>query len=156
MSTATDHSRTTPTALGPATIAQLLAAVAVAVGGLLHLKDWDESKKDLPSQIPGVWVVQEGFLVNAAASLVLAALLVATAFGALIAFRRFVIPAALALEMASIAALLLSRGPGVFGWQEKGAGYQDRPGQILAVEIAAVVLLVVAFGLTNVGTRREA
>ncbi len=154
MSTATDHDSTRRTALGPATIAQLLAAVAVLAGGLLHLRDWNDEKKDLPSQIPGVWVVQEGFLLNVAASLVLAALLVATAFGALRAVRRFVIPAALGLQLVSIAALVLSRGSGIFGWQEKGAGYQDRAGQVLGVEIVAVVLLVVPFALTYAGTRR--
>jgi len=154
MSTATDHDSTARTALGPATIAQLLAAVAVAAGGVLHLQDWNDEKKDLPSQIPGVWVVQEGFLLNVAASLLLAVLLVATAFGALRAVHRLVIAAALGLELASIAALVLSRGSGIFGWQEKGAGYKDRAGQVLTVEIVAVVLLVVAFALTYARTRR--
>lgn len=138
---------------GPATILQLLAALGVLAGGLLHLQIWNDSKKDIPAQVPGVWVVQEGFLLNVAASVVVAGLLVATAFGALAVIRHLVLPAALVVLLGSIAALVLSRGPGIFGWSEKG--WDGDAKQVLVVEIVATLLAVAALGLSWARARTE-
>lgn len=152
--TTPNTSSTTLVPFTPATIAQLLAAAAVAAGGLVHLQIWNASKREIPSSVPGVWVVQEGFLLNVAASLVVALALVATAFGVLQAIRRHVIPAASGVEFGSIAVLVLSRGPGIFGWSEKG--YDADAKKILTVEIVAVIVSLVALALSLAGDRRRA
>lgn len=118
-----------------------LAAVLVAAGGALHLNDWLRTYRGVPWEVPGAWVVRVGFPVNAAFSVVLGAGLVAAGLW----YRRLLgaaIAAAIGFQLASIAALVLSRYGGVFGWNERGWTMQAR--QVLAVEIAAVVVLVAA------------
>jgi len=117
------------------------SAVAVALGGLLHLRVWDSDYREIPNgAVPGLWVVKTGFPANAVASVLVAAALVVLAFGVLGRARLAVIGAALALQVGSIVALVASRGPGIFGWTE--TGYEGDALQILAVEVVAVVLLV--------------
>ena len=123
-----------------------MAAVLVALGGLWHLQVWDKTYRHLPAQVPGVWVVQKGFPVNAAASIVVAALLLLTASGLLPRLRGPAALAALGLEVGSAIVLVLSRGPGIFHWREKGDWGSD-PKRILVVEIAAVVVLAVTLAL---------
>ncbi|MCU1372639.1 MAG: hypothetical protein JWO77_3833 [Ilumatobacteraceae bacterium] len=130
------------------------AAVAVAVGGLLHLRTWNSDYREIPDgAVPGLWVVKAGFPANALLSVLVAAALVAIAFGALGRIHRLVLAAGLILEMGSIAALVASRGPGIFGWSE--TGYEGSAVQILVVEAIAVVLLTTALvvGRTIAGDR---
>ena len=119
----------------------IASALGTLAGGLLHLKVWNSDYKDLPDgRIPGLWVVKTGFPINAVISVVVAAAVVAVAFGLLAAIRRLAAPAALLVQLGSILALVLSRGSGTFGWSEKG--YEGDAKQILAVEVATSVLLV--------------
>ncbi|MGI8757611.1 MAG: hypothetical protein ACR2MB_17495 [Acidimicrobiales bacterium] len=120
----------------------VLAALAVLAGGLLHLKIWNSDYRDLPKEVPGWWVVKVGFPVNAASSVVIALALALVAFGAVVALRRFIVPAALALEVGSIAALVQSRRGTIFRWSEKG--WTTNAKQVLIVEIVGTVLLVIA------------
>jgi hypothetical protein len=138
-----------PTALRVVTLA---AAVAVGVGGLLHLRTWDADYRSIPDgAVPGLWVVQTGFPANALASVVVAAALIAVALGAMRSLRTGVVIAAIVLQLGSIGALVASRGPGIFGWSE--TGYGGDAGQILVVEIAATLLLI---GAVILGRRTPA
>ena len=137
MPSATSSTTRDPVMLG----LSIASAVGVLAGGLLHLKVWDSDYRDLPDgRIPGLWVVKTGFPLNAAASVVVAGLVVAVALGALPAIRRLAAPAALLVELGSIIALVMSRGSGIFDWTEKG--YEGDAKQILVVEIVSSVLLV--------------
>lgn len=132
----------------------LAAAIGVAAGGLLHLQIWNDSKRDIPAQVPGVWVVQEGFLLNVAASLVVAVALVVLTFRPEPRLRLLALVGAIAVEAGSIAALVLSRGPGIFGWSEKGWDADAK--QVLIVEIVALLLAVAALARTRFGAGRTA
>lgn len=114
---------------------------------------WNSDYRDLPKEVPGAWVVRDGFPISAAVSVVMAVALTVTAFGMLSALRRFVIPLALALEAGSLAALVLSRSSSIFSWSEKG--WDSNAEQILVVEIVAVVLLVAAAVLPTLLRRRS-
>lgn len=120
----------------------IASALGTLAGGLLHLQVWNSDYQDLPDgRIPGLWVVKTGFPINAVASVVVAAAVVAVAFGLLATVRRLAAPAALLLQLGSIVALVMSRGSGIFDWTEKGYGGDAK--RILVVEIATSVLLVV-------------
>ncbi|MGI8710926.1 MAG: hypothetical protein ACR2LA_08050 [Acidimicrobiales bacterium] len=125
------------TAVG--TVLWLLAAGAVLVGGVLHALIWNRKYRDLPSVVPGRWVVQVGFPVNVGASVIVAAALAAVAFGALAAVRRFVIPVALLLEVASLLALIESRRGSFFQWTEREWDADAK--EVLVVEVLAVLAL---------------
>ncbi len=141
----------------PAVTAKVLVlagAVAVALGGILHLRTWNSDYRTIPDgAVPGLWVVKTGFPLNAAVSIVLAALLVAIAFRALGAFRLPILGAALLVQVGSIAAMVASRGPGIFGWKE--AGYEGDAIQILVVEVVGCVLLIAALLLELADRRRN-
>lgn len=125
----------------PMLVLLVLATALVAAGGALHLRDWLSTYRGVPWEVPGAWVVRVGFLVNAAVSVVVGVGLVA----ATVRFRRLLGVATLAaigFQLASIAAVVLSRHGGVFGWVERGWTTQAR--QVLAIEIAAVVVLIAA------------
>lgn len=135
---------TTPTGsasrFSPVTILALLAAAAVAAGGVLHFLLWDDRYREVPDDaVPGLWVVKQGFPVNGALSILLALVLVAFAFGFIVRLGRLAVLGAIALEVGSIVALLLSNGDGFFKWMEIGDSDSSR---ILRLEIAAIVLLV--------------
>ena len=116
------------------TVVRVVAAALVLAGGYIHYALWDEKYRDLPDQIPGVDLVQTGFPVNAAVSVVLAVLVV-------VVRRRIVVLAALVFEAASLAVLVLTRGPGLFDWVEKDDWGTDAM-RTLTVEVAAMVVLV--------------
>lgn len=141
----------TPLALG----VWLVSAIGVLAGGLLHLKIWDSDYRDLPSDagIPGAWVVKTGFPINTAVSVLVAAAVAVCAFGLLRVIRPYLIPVALAVEVASIGALVASRQSSIFGWAEKG--YDSQAKQVLLVEIVTVVLLVGAAVLPTLLRRRQ-
>lgn len=128
-------------------------ALFVAAGGLVHLREWVDTYRDVPSAAPGALVVTLGFPVNAAASLLLAAALVVAA----VKVRRLLpaaIAANLALQLGSLAALVLSRQASIFGWSEPRwtAGAK----QTLVVELAALAHLAALGGLAVLQRRRPA
>lgn len=124
----------------------LVAALFTLAGGVVHLREWLDIYRDVSADVPGSAVVQVGFPLNAAVSLMLASALVATAIVA----RRLALPVRLAtvtFMALSLVALLLSRTVGVLGWMERGLS--PAAAQTLAVEIGALVVL----GLTMLVTR---
>lgn len=128
----------------------LAAAVLVAAGGFIHLREWLDTYRNVPAAVPGASVVRVGFPLNAAASLVIAGALLATAWR----LRRFVmvtVISAIAFQAASLGVLILSRTGDVFGWTERG--WMGGAQQARAVEIAALVALV---GALAVGRRTAA
>lgn len=118
-----------------------LAALFVLAGGWVHLRDWAELYRKLPNQIPGVWVVKEGFLANVVASLVFAA---AIAFVALRQTKRtnLVLAAVAGFQLSSLAVLILSRTGSVAGWNE--STWTLGANQARAVEIGALLCLAAA------------
>lgn len=126
----------------------LLSAALTAAGGAVHLRDWLRTYRAVPWEVPGAWVVRVGFPLNAAASLLFALLLVVVAVR-LPRIRLLAVAAAIAFQAASLAALVLSRHGGVFGWTEPGWTMEAR--QIRAIELAAIV----ALGLAAVAGHRS-
>jgi hypothetical protein len=119
----------------------IVAAVFVAAGGVIHLREWLDSYRDLPSAVPGSAVVKVGFPLNAAASALVAAALIATIF----TMRNraiYIVGAAIAFQAASLASLIVSRTGSLFGWMEPV--WTDGANQARAVEIAAILALVAA------------
>jgi len=143
-----DHAlrrRTTPLVLA--------AAAFIAAGGYIHLREWLDTYRDLPSGVPGSAVVRVGFPINVGLSVLLAVALVVTLF----AGRRLaplVIAAAVAFEAGSLAALILSRTGSLAGWMEpvwtRGAN------QTRAVEIGAIVALAAAAAMAAAQRRSSA
>lgn len=128
----------------PQLLTALAAAVLLAFGGALHLRDWLSTYRAVPWSVPGAWVVRVGFPMNAALAFLLAGALAVTTIKA----RRLhilVIAGALGMQAASVAALVLSRGQGVFGWTEPG--WTTEAQQVLALELAAIVGLATAAAL---------
>ena len=121
------------------TILRLVGALAVLAGGLLHFKVWNDVYKEIPSgQAPGLWVVKIGFPVQAAASVLLAVLMIFVR-------RPIVWAAAVLLDIGSVLALVLSRKASLFGWKEIGWGGDVR--LILISEVAAVVVISVLLAM---------
>ncbi len=108
-----------------------VAAALILVGGLVHLKLYDDGYKDVPDQNLG-----RSFLLNAAASVVIAVALVATR-------HLLVLLAGLVLVNGTLLAFALSRGPGIFGFTETGWNPSPEAAIALVCEIAAAVLLLV-------------
>lgn len=110
-----------------------LSAGFVLANGIWHLALWNDRYRDLPGEIPGVAVVQQGFLVQAAVSLALAiALLV-------LPRSRLVALAALGLEVGSLLALIDARTTLLLGWQDKV--YDTASIGVIGLELPAIVLL---------------
>lgn len=122
----------------------LLAAAFVLAGGYIHLTEWQDVYRDLPDQVPGAWVVKEGFLVNAVTSALVAGALVAVAF-MLPKLRRLVIVGAVGFQAVSLAVLIRSRTGTIFEWTEPV--WTPAANQSRAVEIGAIVCLVAALAL---------
>jgi hypothetical protein len=121
------------------------AALFIAAGGFIHLKEWLATYRHVPATVPGSALVRVGFPLNAAASATLAVALVACAFWP----RRLtpvVVAAAVLFEVGSLTTLILSRTGSVLGWMEpiwtRGAD------QTRAVELGALMSLaaVIAIG----------
>lgn len=122
----------------------LLSALFVAAGGFIHLREWFETYRDLPAQVPGREVVVVGFPINVATS-VLAVVALGVAY---LRFRRFllwVVGAVAAFQVGSLAFLILSRTGSVLGWTEPE--WTTAASQARAVEIAALVALAATAGL---------
>jgi len=128
----------------------LVSAAFVAAGGYIHLREWLDTYRDVPSEAPGAFVVRVGFPLNAASSLLLAAALVATLFAA----RRLqpvVIASAFLFQAASLAVLIRTRTGTVLGWTEPS--WTAGASQTRAVEIAALVCLGAAALLSRADGR---
>ena len=124
----------------------VVAAALVAAGGYIHLREWLDTYRNVPSAAPGSFVVKIGFPVNAATSLVVAGALLAAAWR----FQRYltvIVAGAVAFQAASLAALIQSRTGSVFGWKEPV--WTDGANQARAVEIAALLALVGVIGLRS-------
>jgi len=121
-------------------VLRILAAVGVLAGGALHLRIWDEDYREIPDgAVPGLWVVQDGFPVNAGLSLLLA-------IGVLVFARRPIVwLAALMLQLGSIIALVLSREASIFGWKEPD--WSSDAKTVLLVEVATSAVLVLLLAL---------
>ncbi|HEY4376370.1 MAG TPA: hypothetical protein VGM93_04400 [Acidimicrobiales bacterium] len=129
-------------------VTRFVAAILVLLGGILHLQLWNKTYRDTPSIAPGAWVVRDGFPVNATASIILAAALVASAAGLLALAPRLIGFLALVLEGASIAALTLSRSTkGIFRWHE--TGWDTDAKRIIFVEVAAAIVLLIDLALQD-------
>lgn len=132
----------------------LVTAALVAAGGYVHLREWLEIYRDIPSSVPGSAVVRIGFPLNAAVSFVLALVLVALAVGAPRSNRvtNVVLGATALFQAASLASLILSRTGSVFGWSE--AIWTPGADQTRAVEIGALFMLVGIIAIQAAGRRR--
>ncbi len=124
------HKLTTPLVIA--------SAVFVAAGGYIHLTEWLDVYRDLPSQTPGVEVVQIGFPVNAATSL-LAVVALVVAVWKLPRLLWLVVAGTFVFQAGSLAVLILSRTGTVFGWTEPV--WNDAANQSRAVEIGAMISL---------------
>lgn len=132
------HRRTTPLVL--------VAALFVAAGGFIHLRDWLDIYRSVPSSVAGAGVVRFGFPVNVGVSVVLAVALVVTVFR----WRRFapaVVGATVVFQAASLAALIISRTGSLAGWMEHAwtvGANQTRAVEIGAMAALAAVVAIVA------------
>jgi hypothetical protein len=124
------------------------AALFVAAGGFIHLREWLATYRHVPASAPGSALVRVGFPLNAAASAALAVALVICALW-LHRLIRLVVAAAVLFEAGSLATLILSRTGSVLGWMEpiwtRGAN------QTRAVELGALVSL---FAVQAIGAVR--
>lgn len=132
---------------GPAPIAALGAAFVLA-GGYVHLREWLETYRDVPSGTPGAFVVTLGFPVNAALSAVLAIAIAAS----IIRFRRALLPVlvlSLGFQLGALALVILTRTGSVFGWAEPTwtAGANDA--RATAIGAIASIVAAVAVGLRS-------
>jgi hypothetical protein len=113
-------------------IARLAAAAFVLTGGFIHLQLWQDGYRAIP--VIGPW-----FIANAVVSVLLVVALL----------TRGNVPVAAAsvvFSIASLAALVMSRTVGLFGFTERA--WTDASVQASAAELGAIValaVLVVAF-----------
>jgi hypothetical protein len=112
-------------------VLRLATAALIVVGGIVHLKLYNDGYKDFPNDNLG-----RSFLLNAAASAVIAvAVVVAPGVLPLIA--------GLGLVDGTLLAFALSRGPGIFGFTEMGWNPSPEAAIALISEIGAAVILLV-------------
>jgi hypothetical protein len=129
----------------------IAAALFVAAGGYVHLREWLEGYRNVPVEAPGAAVVRVGFVVNAAASFAIAAALVVTQLVGRRLAPLVMVGAALS-QVAFAVAVVVSRTGSLGGWQEpvwtRGAS------QSLAVEIGALVALAAVASVALLERRR--
>jgi drug/metabolite transporter (DMT)-like permease len=121
---------------------RIVAALAVLVGGAVHLQQWLTVFRDQS--------IGPSFLVNAVASLVVAIALVATDDRVV----RGAVVAGLALSIGSLLALLASRTVGLPGFE--ATGYDTAEIEAIAAELVAGVLLGVTLVVLRGTPRSEA
>ena len=119
-----------------ALVLRAIGALAVLVGGAVHLQQWLTVFRDQP--------IGPTFLVNAIASLVVAVALVATDDRVV----RWAVLAGLALSVGSLLALLASRTVGLPGFE--ATGYDVAEIEAIVAEAVATV----ALGAALVAVRR--
>lgn len=125
----------------------VLAAIAglfVLGSGAIHLREWLEIYRDVPSQVEGAFVVTVGFPLHAATALLGVVALAAAVIWRASLIRPFAV-ALLAFEAASIAVLVQTRSGSVFGWTEPT--WTPAAEQTLAIEIGAVVAIAAVLGV---------
>ena len=128
----------------------LAAALFVAAGGFVHLREWLDTYRQVPASAAGAAVVRIGFPVNAATSVVVA---LALAFVAIrrMHVRSHVVVAAILFQAGSLAALILTRTGSLLGWTEPiwtlGAD------QSRAVEIGALISLTTVLAVAALQRR---
>lgn len=116
-----------------------VAAMFVAAGGYVHLREWLDVYRDVPSALPGAAVVKVGFPANVATSALAVVAILAVAIRRM---RRWVLPvgaAVLAFQVGSLVVLVLTRTGSVLGWSEPT--WTDAAEVTRAVEVAAIVAL---------------
>ena len=128
---------TSPLSRWAVTLLAVAGAALVVWSGVIHLQLWFDGYRDIS-------VIGPLFLIQAITSIVLAL--------ALVVFRRLVLLAAGAVLLAATAVgLLLSAGPGLFGYRESLAvPYAETS---LAVEFTGAAVLIVAAVITLVASR---
>lgn len=122
------------------------AAAFTAAGGYVHLTEWLDTYRDIPSEAPGSWLVRIGFPVNAALSAVAAVALVLAATK----LPKLLLPAVVGtflFQAGSLGFLIGSRTGTVLGWTEPI--WTPGAEQSRALEIAAMAALVVAAALSR-------
>ncbi len=134
------------------TIPLVIASAAfVAAGGYIHLTEWLDVYRDIPSNVPGSDVVKIGFPINVAIS-VLAVIALGIAAWRLPRLLWLVVAGTFVFQAGSLATLILSRTGTVFGWTEPT--WNDAANQTRVVEIGALLCLAVLGAL--LGFRRGA
>ncbi len=113
---------------------RILAAIAIVVGGLVHLQLYFDGYRDFPNDNLG-----RSFLANAVGSMIVAAALVA---------RRDVLVrlAGIGVSAGTLVAFAISRSDsGIFGFTETGLNPSPQAIITLITEIGAIVLLAATF-----------
>jgi plastocyanin len=111
---------------------RIAAAIALLVGGLVHLQLYFEGYRSIDKIGPS-------FLLNAIASAIVAGILAARS-------EWFVRAAGIGLAVGTIVAFIISRrGDGLFDFREQGLNPSPQATIALVVEIIALVLLVITF-----------
>lgn len=119
----------------------LAAAAFTAANGYVHLTEWLDTYREVPSAAPGSWLVRIGFPVNAGVSLVAAVVLVLAATR----LPRLALPAivgTISFHAASLAFLIGSRTGTVLGWTEPI--WTEGAERSRALELAAMAALLAA------------
>lgn len=133
------------------------AALFVAAGGFVHLREWLDIYRHVPADAAGSAVVRLGFPVNVAISLLVAVALVICGIRRS-RFTPHVVVAAAVFQIGSLGALIATRTGSLLGWAEPS--WTAGANQSLAVEVGALVALtavaIIAFGDRHNERRREA
>lgn len=119
-------------------------ALYTLMGGYVHLTEWLDGYRAIPSSVPGAFVVKLGFPLQAATSVVLALVLVLAATK----LPKLIVPALagnLAFQLSSLGILIATRVGSVFGWAEPR--WTAGADQARAAELGAIVVTVFAFGV---------
>ena len=116
------------------TVLRPVAAVAIVIGGLVHLQLYFDGYRDVPNANLG-----RSFLVNGFGSMIVAV--------ALLARRDIVVRlAAIGLVVGTLIAFVVSRtDTGVFGFTEEGFQPSPQAALTVIVEIVALVALIATF-----------
>ena len=128
------------------------AAIYVAAGGFVHLREWLDIYRNVPAAAAGSAVVRVGFPFNAGVSLV-----VAVALG-FCAWRRsrltsYVVAGAALFQVASLGALIVTRTGSLFGWSERT--WTPGANQTLAVEVGALLSLAAVVAVAAAERRQR-
>lgn len=126
----------------PVLLLVAIAAALVAAGGWVHLREWLDIYRDVPSSTPGAFVVTVGFPAQVAVSLgaVLALLLAAVRWRRLL---PVILAATLLFQIGALVSLVLTRTGSFLGWSEPI--WTTGADQTRALELGAIgALLLVA------------
>lgn len=115
----------------------LSAALYSLMGGYVHLTEWLDIYRNIPSSVPGAFVVKVGFPLQAATAFALALVIVVAATKV----PKLIGPALVAnllFQISSLGVLIATRVGSVLGWAEP----QWTPGanQARAAELGAIVM----------------